>query len=70
MYMNMQAKDQRKSQISLLNFMDKDRRDSKEFLFPDEKQLHRRRKSAPDNSDSQSEDDDNGGFEVFFDRPM
>lgn len=55
--------EQRKSQINLLNFMEKERRDSKEFLFSDENLLHRRRQSA-DHSATQSEDDDSGSFEV------
>lgn len=50
--------------------MDKERRDSQEFQFPDEKQLHRRRKSAADHSETQSEDDESGGFEVFLDCPV
>lgn len=57
--------EQRKSQINLLNFMEKERRDSKEFLFPDENLLQRRRPSAAaDNSATQSEDDESVSFEV------
>ena len=56
--------EQRKSQINLLNFMEKDRRDSKEFLFPDEN-LFRRRKSA-DQSATQSEDEEFSLFEVSY----
>lgn len=59
--------EQRKSQINLLNFMDqeKQRRDSKEFLFPDDNLLHKRRPSAHDHSATQSEDDESAGlFEV------
>lgn len=55
--------EQRKSQINLLHFMEKDRRDSKEFVFPDENLLHRTRPSA-DHSATQSEDDDAPEFEV------
>lgn len=53
--------EQRKSQIDLLNFIE--RRDSKEFLFPDENLLHRRRASA-DYDAPQSEDDDRKQYEV------
>lgn len=58
--------EQRKSQINLLNFIEKDRRDSKEFLFPDDSLLQKRRPSAPpaDHSATQSEDDESVGFEV------
>lgn len=59
--------EQRKSQINLLNFMDQERqrRDSKEFLFPDDNLLHKRRPSAHDQSGTQSEDDESvGSFEV------
>ena len=60
--------EQRKSQINLLNFMEqeKQRRDSKEFLFPDDNLLHKRRPSAHvDHSATQSEDDESAGsFEV------
>lgn len=61
------SKEQRKSQINLLNFMDqeKQRRDSKEFLFPDDNLLHKRRPSAHDQSGTQSEDDESASlFEV------
>ena len=59
------SNNQRKSQIDMFNFISKERRDSKEFLFPDENSLHRRRTSYNDiNSASQSEDDDSGSFEV------
>jgi hypothetical protein len=46
--------------------MDKERRGSKDFLFPDENLLHRRRQSADyhNPSASQSEDEDSVGFEV------
>ncbi|XP_070496668.1 anoctamin-10 isoform X4 [Chironomus tepperi] len=61
--------EQRKSQINLLNFMDqeKQRRDSKEFLFPDDNLLHKRRPSAHDQSGTQSEDDESAGsFESYM----
>lgn len=57
--------EQRKSQINMLNSIQKERRESKEFLFPDEHFLHKRRPSAlEDRSASQSEDDENVWFEV------
>lgn len=60
--------EQRKSQINMLNFMEKEKNDSKEFLFPDENLLKKRRPSAQsvDHSATQSEDDDSSGFEVEF----
>ena len=58
------SKEQRKSQINMLNFMEKERRDSKEFHFPDDNLLHKRRPSAGDHSATQSEDDESVGFEV------
>ncbi|KAL7045117.1 hypothetical protein ACKWTF_002152 [Chironomus riparius] len=61
--------EQRKSQINLLNFMDqeKQRRGSKEFLFPDDNLLHKRRPSAHDHSATQSEDDESAGsFESYM----
>jgi hypothetical protein len=66
--------EQRKSQINLLNFMalerqQQQRRDSKEFLFPDDNLLHKRRPSAADHSATQSEDDESSGsFEVNDER--
>lgn len=56
--------EQRKSQIDMLNFIDKERRDSKEFLFPDENLLHHRRRPSADHSATQSEDDESGNYEV------
>jgi hypothetical protein len=56
--------EQRKSQIDMLHFMEKERRGSKDFLFAEENALHRRRPSAADHSATQSEDDDSVGFEV------
>jgi hypothetical protein len=58
--------EQRKSQINLLQAMEQERKESKEFLFPDDNLLHRRRPSAPmtDYSATQSEDDDSYTFEV------
>lgn len=57
--------EQRKSQINMLHFMERERRDSKEFQFADENLLHRRRPSATaDHSATQSEDDESVGFEV------
>lgn len=47
----------------MLNFMAKERRDSKEFHFPDDNLL-KRRPSAGDHSATQSEDDESVGFEV------
>jgi hypothetical protein len=58
--------EQRKSQINLLNYMEKDRRDSQEFTFPDSNLLHRRRQSADYNSATQSEDDESVSFEVSW----
>lgn len=61
------SKEQRKSQINLLNFMEHEhRRNSKEFLFPDDNLLHKRRSSAQvdQHSGTQSEDDDNASYEV------
>ena len=52
--------------------MEKGRRDSKELLFTEENSLQRRRPSAAvDHSATQSEDDENEGFEVKskFKRP-
>lgn len=54
----------RKSQINLLNFMERDRRDSQEFQFPDDTSLHRRKASIDPHSATQSEDDDIVSFEV------
>lgn len=55
----------RRSQLNMLHFMEKERRDSKEFTFPEENALHRRRPSAqPVDSATQSEDDDVPSFEV------
>jgi hypothetical protein len=57
--------EQRKSQLNLLHAMEQERRNSKEFLFPDENALHRRRPSAHvTDSATQSEDDENSTFEV------
>lgn len=58
--------EQRKSQINLLQAMQQEQKESKEFLFPDDSLLHRRRPSAPmtDHSATQSEDDDSYTFEV------
>lgn len=58
--------EQRKSQINLLQAMEQEQRDSKEFLFPDDNLLHRRRPSAPmaEYSATQSEDDESFTFEV------
>lgn len=58
--------EQRKSQINLLQTMEQERRNSKEFQFPGDNLLHRRRPSAPmtDHSATQSEDDDSSAFEV------
>lgn len=59
------SREQRKNQINMLNHIEKERRDSKEFQFPDESFLHRRRPSGVDiNSGTQSEDDDSVAFEV------
>lgn len=59
------SREQRKNQINMLNYMEKERRDSKEFQFPDESFLHRRRPSGVDiNSATQSEDDESVVFEV------
>lgn len=59
------SKEQRKSQINMLNSLERERRDSKEFLFADENLLHRRRPSASaDHSATQSEDDESVAFEV------
>lgn len=58
------SKQQRKSQINMLNFMEKERRDSKEFHFPDDNLLNKRRPSAGDHSATQSEDEESVGFEV------
>lgn len=68
--------EQRKSQINLLNFMEQEkqqqRRDSKEFLFPDDNLLHKRRPSSAEqhtHSATQSEDDENSAsFEVMLRR--
>jgi hypothetical protein len=55
----------RKSQINMLNSMEKERRDSREFQFPDDSFLHRRRPSAPmADSATQSEDDESVEYEV------
>lgn len=55
----------RRSQLNMLHFMEKERRDSKEFLFPEESAaLHRRRQSGAVDSATQSEDDDVVSFEV------
>lgn len=59
--------EQRNSQINLLQAMELERRNSKEFLFPSDSSFHRRRPSAAhttDHSATQSEDDDSCGFEV------
>lgn len=56
--------EQRKSQINFFNFMEKERRDSKEFSFPDDNLLHRRRQSNDVHSATQSEDDESVSFEV------
>lgn len=58
--------EQRKSQINLLQAMEQERRNSKEFRFPDDNLLHRRRPSAArsEHSATQSEDDDGPFFEV------
>lgn len=45
--------------------MEKELNGSKEFLYPDDNLLHRRRQSA-DYSATQSEDDEIGPFEVGF----
>jgi hypothetical protein len=58
------SKEQRKNQINILNFMDQERRGSKEFVFP-ESSLHRRRGSTHvEHSATQSEDEDSSSFEV------
>lgn len=62
-YPSIPSKDQRRSQINLLTYMEKEQRDSKEFLFPEDNLLHRRRQSA-DPSASQSEDDESATFKV------
>lgn len=59
--------EQRKSQINLLQSIEHERRNSKEFRFPDDNVLHRRRQSyaqTTDHSATQSEDDDSPVFEV------
>jgi hypothetical protein len=61
---------QRNSQINFLNNIEKDRRDSQEFVFPDANSLHRRRQSADYNSATQSEDDDGVLFEVSTRNPI
>lgn len=45
--------------------MEKERRDSKEFSFPDDNLLHRRRQSDVQSA-TQSEDDESVSFEVSF----
>lgn len=63
--MTIPSKDHRKSQMNFFNFMEKERRDSKEFSFSDENLLHRRRPSASDvHSGTQSEEDEIVPFEV------
>ena len=52
--------DQRKSQIDVLNSMERERRDSKEFSFPDDYPFRRKRASI----DHGSDDDDVVPFEV------
>ena len=58
--------EQRKSQINLLQSIEQERQSTKEFRFPDDNLLHRRRQSAhtTDHSATQSEDDDSSAFEV------
>lgn len=58
--------EQRKSQINLLQSIEQERQSTKEFRFPDDNLLHRRRQSAytTDYSATQSEDDDSSAFEV------
>lgn len=59
------SRDQRKNQINMLNYLEKERRDSKEFQLPDENFLHRRRPSGIEiNSGTQSEDEESVAFEV------
>ena len=55
--------DQRRSQIELLNKMDKERNSSREFLFPEENSL-RRRKSSIEFPAVQSDEEDET-FEVI-----
>lgn len=56
--------DQRKSQIDVLNSMERERRDSKEFLFPDDNLFRRKRASIDHGPMNGSDDDDIVPFEV------
>ena len=62
---SIQPMEQRKSQVNFFNFMEKERRDSKEFVFHHDNMLHRRRPSAADvHSGTGSEEDEIVLFEV------
>lgn len=62
------SKEQRKSQVNFFNFMEKERRESQEFMFPEENLLHKRRGSAvvDAHSPTASEDDEFSSFEVTW----
>lgn len=65
---NIPSMEQRKSQISLLQAIEDERRESKEFLFAEDNFLnHRRRPSDHNVTHSASETDDFGNsFEVIL----
>jgi hypothetical protein len=57
----------RKSQLDVLNNLEREKSSSKEFLFVEDNGLRKRRGSAEYQSEDQLEEDENFPFEVLID---